>query len=207
MDQESGNVSLSVFNVFARRLSFGAFEEMQERRGRREQNVRDELRLFLRLDGFHPPGFHPAVIHQHHQPQNFLDVRLPGFVQLSIFSAQIVHLAVKESILPKKLEIPFDQIQRMNELSALAREPESISLAAHEFENLADDFFFVAKVKVKISWTDVQFFRDVIGRHRDHTAFIEQLDAAQDDLLFRFHSNHFCSKEAPEKTRKEGFFS
>lgn len=71
---------------------------------------------------------------------------------------------------------------------------------------MADDFFFVGKMKVQISWADVELFGDVIGRHSHDPRSVKKIYRAQKNPVFSFHKASVYkipgleSKAKPQKT-------
>ena len=121
--------------------------------------------------GAHGANRDPLAIFEFKQRETTTHVALPGARQQGILAPKVIHLTVEKTELPKYLERIHDEFWRR-----VPGSPGAISRGTGLLKQFADNFFFAAKVKVQIPWTNLEVLCNMIGSDRDRAGAIKKFN-------------------------------
>lgn len=160
------------------------FKKLQKGGARDEDDVRNHALFPGIIHYCHDAHFDPISVVGLQQSSALIDVTFPLSRQNWIFAAQVIHLTVKESVIEENRERGFHHLARSGKgVKLSSHHPYVINGSAHLIKELLNDFFFVSKVKIEISRTDLQVFGNVVCRDRHHAGLVKELDARSQNSL------------------------
>lgn len=181
----------SVANRFARGGARGAFVKLQKGGTCNQDDVADHFHFSGIANLLHHICFYPDSVHRRHQANGLFDMRSPFASEDGIFSAQVIHLAVKETILPKNIKSAFNDFDRGSvRVDSIIRHPNRVEIGAHPIEEFADNFLFVPEVKIQIAGADAKVSGNVIRRDRDDAGLVKEFDTRVENTIAIGDSAH-----------------